>query len=52
VQKLVAGGCSVNRPIDRLVTDAGLELESLETFRLPGPEALAFFYRGVARSPG
>lgn len=52
VQRWVAGGCSVNRPIDQLICDAGLELESLETYRLPGPELFASMYRGVARAPG
>ncbi|MCK6552050.1 class I SAM-dependent methyltransferase [Myxococcota bacterium] len=51
-QRWVGGGCHVNRPIDHLVTSAGFELESLETFYLPGPKVISFFYRGVARVAG
>lgn len=48
-QRWLGGGCHVSRPIDRIVTSAGFELESLERFYLPGPKIISFFYRGVAR---
>lgn len=44
----IADGCNMNRPIDRLVADAGFELASLERFRGRGPGVLAHMYRGVA----
>jgi ubiquinone/menaquinone biosynthesis C-methylase UbiE len=48
----IAGGCNMNRPIDRLVEEAGFRLTVLERFRHTGPAVLAHFYRGVAtRSP-
>jgi SAM-dependent methyltransferase len=44
----IADGCNMNRPIDRLVEDAGFELASLERFRARGPGVLAHMYRGIA----
>lgn len=44
----VAGGCNMNRPIDRLVAEAGFELRSLERFRHRGPGLLAHMFRGEA----
>lgn len=44
-----AGGCHLNRPIDKLIRDAGFQLDSLRTFRLPGPRTHTFMYEGSAR---
>jgi SAM-dependent methyltransferase len=55
VQGIVAGGCHLTRPIDRLVTDAGFTLDSLDTDYLPGPDLnrpFAYAYLGVARKGG
>ena len=41
-------GCHINRPIDRIVADAGFELASLDRFRGKGPGLVAQMYRGVA----
>jgi ubiquinone/menaquinone biosynthesis C-methylase UbiE len=41
-------GCNINRPIDRIVADAGFALTSLDRFRGKGPGVLAAMYRGVA----
>ena len=41
-------GCNVNRPIDRIVADAGFALTSLDRFRGKGPGVIAAMYRGVA----
>ena len=41
-------GCNINRPIDRIVADAGFALTSLDRFRAKGPGVLAAMYRGVA----
>jgi ubiquinone/menaquinone biosynthesis C-methylase UbiE len=43
-------GCNINRPIDRLVEDAGFSLVSLDRFQHKGPQLLAYMYRGVATS--
>jgi ubiquinone/menaquinone biosynthesis C-methylase UbiE len=45
----LAGGCHLNRPIDRLIETAGLRLAELETgYLVNGPRPLTFHYRGRA----
>jgi ubiquinone/menaquinone biosynthesis C-methylase UbiE len=44
----LADGCNMNRPIDRLVEDAGFQLARLERFRHRGPAVLAHMFRGIA----
>jgi ubiquinone/menaquinone biosynthesis C-methylase UbiE len=52
VQRCIAGGCNLNRPIAQLITQAGFEVTTLERFPLPGlPRLFSKMYRGVAR-PG
>lgn len=46
--KRAVGGCHLNRPIPNLVTNAGFEIEQLESYRDNGPELFARFYEGVA----
>lgn len=46
--KRAVGGCHLNRPIPDLVTNAGFEIERLESYRDNGPELFARFYEGVA----
>lgn len=48
IQRRVAGGCHLNRPIDELIARSGLELTSLENYSLPGPSALGYMYEGTA----
>ncbi|MGH9106117.1 MAG: class I SAM-dependent methyltransferase [Acidimicrobiales bacterium] len=48
LQRWWAGGCNLNRPIDRLVTEAGFEVDRLENFYLKGPKAMGYMYEGVA----
>jgi ubiquinone/menaquinone biosynthesis C-methylase UbiE len=45
----VGGGCRLNRPIDRLIRDAGFEIARVSTGYLPGPRPMTFTYRGLAR---
>lgn len=47
--KRAAGGCHLNRPIDRLVGGAGFELERLTTGYMQGPRLATFMYEGCAR---
>lgn len=49
LQRRVAGGCRLDRPIADLVTAAGLEVESLRTFYAARPKTFAHFFQGVAR---
>jgi SAM-dependent methyltransferase len=49
LQRVWAGGCNLNRPIDCLVTEAGFELTQLENFYMKGPKSTGYMYEGVAR---
>jgi ubiquinone/menaquinone biosynthesis C-methylase UbiE len=44
----LAGGCHLNRPIDRLLREAGFHVDRLRNFRLPGPPTHNFMYEGRA----
>ncbi len=48
VQKIVFGGCHLDRPIDQLIRASGLELGQLDTYYLPGPKAVGYTFEGVA----
>lgn len=49
LQRIVGVGCNLNRPIDRLVEDSGLSLQSLERFQMPKmPRLAAEHYLGCA----
>lgn len=48
IQRRVAGGCHLNRPVDEIVEAAGFEVERLETHYLPGPKPYTFTFEGVA----
>ena len=50
IQKLIACGCNMNRPIDLLIRAAGMEMIELDRYQLPDtPRILGEIYRGVAR---
>jgi ubiquinone/menaquinone biosynthesis C-methylase UbiE len=45
----VAGGCHLNRPIDRLIEASGLRLADIETgYLISGPRFATYHYRGWA----
>jgi len=48
VQRRVAGGCHLNRPIDELLRRNGFEIEHLETFYALGPKPFGYLYLGWA----
>lgn len=48
IQRRVAGGCHLNRPIDQLVLNAGLELTRLENYYAKGPRPFGYMFEGVA----
>ncbi len=49
LQNLFACGCNLNRRIDQLVAQAGLTIEELDRYRLPGvPRIGGEMYRGFA----
>jgi SAM-dependent methyltransferase len=47
-QRRVAGGCHLNRPIDQLVRNSGLELKRLENYYANGPRPFGYMFEGVA----
>lgn len=50
IQNVVACGCNLNRPVVALVTAAGFEFESVQTFYVPGvPRTHGWFTAGAAR---
>ena len=49
IQRIIGCGCNMNRSMDRLITDAGFELVTIERFLMPKtPRVFAEMYRGVA----
>jgi ubiquinone/menaquinone biosynthesis C-methylase UbiE len=52
VHSRIAGGCHLDRPIDDLITRAGLMIRELETGYGDGPRPFSYLYRGRAlRAP-
>jgi len=49
VWKRIAGGCHLNRPVRKLIEDAGFRISRLETGYMPGPKPMTFMYEGAAR---
>jgi ubiquinone/menaquinone biosynthesis C-methylase UbiE len=52
LQRRIAGGCHLNRPIDDLVRGSGLEVTTLDRYYLRGPKTLGYMFEGVAVKPG
>lgn len=53
VQQILGCGCNLNRPIDRLITQAGLGLEHVDRFAMDrAPRLVGEMYRGTARRSG
>jgi len=49
IQRIIACGRNLNRPIDVLIRQAGLRLGLLDRFRMPGiPRIAGEMYRGIA----
>lgn len=51
LQRRVAGGCHLNRPIGQLVTASGLEVTRLENYYMKGPRATEYTFEGIAVKP-
>jgi ubiquinone/menaquinone biosynthesis C-methylase UbiE len=49
LQRRVFGGCHLNRSVDQLVADSGLELTRLENYYMRGPKPFGYTFEGVAR---
>jgi SAM-dependent methyltransferase len=53
IQRIIAAGCNLNRPIDQLIKSAGFEIGVLDRFLMPkAPRIMAEIYCGVAGLPG
>jgi SAM-dependent methyltransferase len=48
IQRRIGGGCHLNRPIDRLLRDGGLDIVAMDNFYLKGPKTMGYMYEGVA----
>lgn len=51
IQRRLAGGCRLNRPIQTLIEASGLELAKIATYHLQGPKTFGYMYEGVAAKP-
>jgi ubiquinone/menaquinone biosynthesis C-methylase UbiE len=51
LQRRMFGGCHLDRPIDDLIADAGLDVEQLDTYCLGRPKSYTHFFEGVAVRP-
>jgi ubiquinone/menaquinone biosynthesis C-methylase UbiE len=51
IQRRLAGGCHLNRPIQALIEASGLELATIATYHIQGPKAFGYMYEGVAAKP-
>lgn len=52
IQKLLGGGCHLNRRIDDIVLESGFEMRLFENFFIKGPRIGSFMYSGVAEKNG
>ena len=48
IQRRMAGGCHLNRPIDGLLVDAGLVITRMDNFYARGPKPMGYMFEGVA----
>ncbi len=52
LQRRVACGCNMNRPITTIIEDGGMTITSLDTFYAKGdPKVLGWTYQGTAQVP-
>ena len=51
LQRRVAGGCHLKRPIDELVAASGLGLTRMENYYAKGPKPFGYMFEGVAIKP-
>ncbi len=48
IQRRLAGGCHLNRPINELIEDCGLSVSRLTNYYLKGPRVFGYMFEGVA----
>ena len=47
--KKIAGGCNLNRPIPKMLTDGGFSIDDLQQHHIPGPKIATYQYYGTCR---
>lgn len=52
LQRRIAGGCHLNRPIDKFLTASGLQVAAMQTYYAQGPRPFGYTFEGVAVKPG
>jgi ubiquinone/menaquinone biosynthesis C-methylase UbiE len=48
IWKRIAGGCNLNRPIPKLIENAGFRIGNLTSAYMKGPKPMTFMYEGRA----
>jgi ubiquinone/menaquinone biosynthesis C-methylase UbiE len=48
IQRRVAGGCHLNRPIRQLIEDAGFGVARIDNYYSKGPRPFGYMYEGIA----
>jgi ubiquinone/menaquinone biosynthesis C-methylase UbiE len=48
LQRLMLGGCHLNRPIELLIAHAGFSIITVRNYYLKGPRPMKYIYEGVA----
>jgi len=49
IWKRIAGGCHLNRPMSRLIEEAGFHISQIRTGYMRGPRPMTFMYEGSAQ---
>jgi ubiquinone/menaquinone biosynthesis C-methylase UbiE len=50
LQRRLLGGCHINRPIGRMVAEAGFTITEMRHYYLAGPRPFAYMFEGAARA--
>jgi ubiquinone/menaquinone biosynthesis C-methylase UbiE len=48
LQRRIAGGCHLNRPIDKLVTGSGFAMTRMDNYYAKGPRPFGYMFEGIA----
>jgi ubiquinone/menaquinone biosynthesis C-methylase UbiE len=48
LQRVIGGGCNINRKIDELLAEGGFAIEELDTFHMKGPRVFSHMFAGRA----
>jgi ubiquinone/menaquinone biosynthesis C-methylase UbiE len=51
LQRRLAGGCHLNRPIGELIAGSGLQLTQMDNYYLAGPKPIGYTFEGRAAKP-